>query len=442
MQNELEERNKKRKARKLKRRLMSLLAFILLLIYIPALWNWVFSVNYEIGVIKTATLELKVPLKGILIRKESLLKSPGDGVLIPKIQNGEKVAKGNEVASYIQSNMRDVVDNYRQTELDILKRVVAGFDGAIGQEREVWENAIEKQIEKLTSLSDIGDLSNAHSVRLAVDNVLEAKARYMLDNDQSLSNMKNERNELDRLRSSIAKTVKSIASSASGVVSYKCDGMEDVITPQNMDQITQEKIIAALETQKKTDKSLIPAEINVDKDQPFCKIIGNDEAWITFIVPEKEGKEIAVLFEKAKLKSGTLSYELELEGCSERIPIVVEKIGDLEKGFQSINAKMSKFIEKTIDLRGVKGSLVIKSVTGMRVPLRSLFNENSVDNTADIAVVEMNKAVFKRIQIIGKQDSYAVIESLNTSDIENNVNVFDIFLVNPKNIVEGQVIEK
>ncbi|NMA66349.1 MAG: hypothetical protein GX957_08950, partial [Clostridiaceae bacterium] len=76
------------------------------------------------------------------------------------------------------------------------------------------------------------------------------------------------------------------------------------------------------------------------------------------------------------------------------------------------------------------------------VPIRSLFNINSVDNTADIAVVEMDKAVFKRIRIIGQQDTYAIIENLDPTKEKDNVNVFDIYLVNPKNVTEGQVVEK
>ena len=74
--------------------------------------------------------------------------------------------------------------------------------------------------------------------------------------------------------------------------------------------------------------------------------------------------------------------------------------------------------------------------------LKSLFNINTVDNTADIAVVEMDKAVFKRVRIIGQQDTYAIIENLDPTKEKENVNVFDIYLINPKNIVEGQVVDK
>ena len=165
MTNELEERKRRRKKKRNRRRLLGLLGFILMLVYIPAIWKWLFSVNHEIGVVRTATLEVKAPLEGILIRNETTLKSPGTGIIIPTINNGERVAKSREVASFIQSNMRDVVENYRQMEIDILKRVVSEFDSASGTQRELWKAAIETQIKRLTDLSNSGDLSEAEDIR-------------------------------------------------------------------------------------------------------------------------------------------------------------------------------------------------------------------------------------------------------------------------------------
>lgn len=441
MTNELEERNRKRKARRTRKRLLSFLAFILLLIYIPALWNWVFSVNYEVGVIKTATLEIKVPLKGVMIRKETVLKSPGNGIIIPSIQYGDRVANGSEVAAYIQSDVREVVDNYRQMEIEILKRVVAEFDNAAGSERALWENAIETQINKLTELSNSNDMSDADSVRNAVDRVLEARARYMLDNGAS-SSLKNEKSELDRLRNSIEKSVSSIYASASGIVSYHCDGYEGTFTPENRNSISLEQIDQVLETQVTSDKFLTPAEISVAADDSFGKLVLNDEGWITFAIPEKQGKEVAVLYEKAELEGRQIKFDIELEGAIDRFPVILEQVAESSDGLVEITAKMNMLIEQTMDLRGVTGSLIMQSVTGMKVPLRSLFNVNPVDDTADIAIVEMNKAKFLRIQIIGRQDAYAIIENLDPTDTERSVKAFDIYLVNPKNVVEGQVIEK
>ncbi len=442
MINELEEKSRKRKIKRRRRRLFSLLGFVLLLIYIPAIWKWVFSANHEISVIRTATLEMKTPIEGLLIRKELLLQSPGTGVLFPAVQNGERVGKGNEIASYIQSSMREVVESYRQSEIDILKRVVAEFDSSSGTNREIWESTIESQITMLTEISNTGDLSDAQEIRLSLDRILESRARSMLEGNSAQDSLKNEKKELERLRSNVAKSVINVYSPESGVVFYKCDGFEEKYSYENRYNITVEDISKTLLESSSLEKTLTPAEINVIENEAFGKLISNDEACITFSVPEKQAKEITVSFEKAKMNNKELSLEIEIEGIKERIPVTLEKIREANQGVQLITAKMTKMIEKTMDYRGIKGNLVISSVTGMKVPIRSLFNLNTIDDTADIAIVQMDKAKFVRVKIIARQDSNAIIENIDTTDTENSINIFDVFLVNPKNVVEGQVIER
>ncbi len=442
MINELEEKSKKRKIKRTRRRLFSLLGFVLLLIYIPAIWKWVFSVNHEINVIRTATIEMKAPIEGLFIRKELLLKSPGTGVLFPTIQNGERVAKGNEVASYIKSSLREVVESYRQSEIDILKRVVVELDNYSGTDREIWESALETQIARFSEIANKGDLSDAKDIRMSIDRVLEARARSMLESNSASDNLKNEKLELERLRNNVKKSVNSIYSTQSGVVLYNCDGLEETYSYELRNSITKEDISKVLLENSSLEKTLTPSEINVVENEAFGKLIENDEAWIVFSIPEKQGKDITIMFEKAKLDNKEIIMDIELDGIQERIPAALEKVGEENAGVQIITARMSRMIEKTMDFRGFKGNLIINSVTGMKVPLRSLINLNTVDDTADIAIVEMDKAKFVRVKIIARQDSNAIIENIDTTDTENSVNIFDVFLVNPKNVVEGQVIER
>ena len=88
---------------------------------------------------------------------------PGTGIIIPTVQNGERVAKASEVASYIQSNMKDVVEateKWRQ----ILRQVVS-YLGDLTGVQEKCDSAIETQVDRLTEASNSGDLSDAEDIR-------------------------------------------------------------------------------------------------------------------------------------------------------------------------------------------------------------------------------------------------------------------------------------
>ena len=85
------ERGKLGKKKRRRRRLFSLLVLALVIVYMPALWNWLFSSNSDIAVIRNDTLEVTTPLKGVLVRKEQLLISPGSGFLVPTVPYGERL---------------------------------------------------------------------------------------------------------------------------------------------------------------------------------------------------------------------------------------------------------------------------------------------------------------------------------------------------------------
>ena len=49
--------------------------------------------------------------------------------------------------------------------------------------------------------------------------------------------------------------------------------------------------------------------------------------------------------------------------------------------------------------------------------------------------------LLKRVQIIAEQDIFVIIDKLPDSKETDPVRVFDIYVVNPLNIEEGQVID-
>lgn len=436
------ERNKLRKLKRNRRRLFSLLVFILMLIYLPALWNWLFSSNVEIGVIKTATLEIKAPLKGVFIRKEQLLASPGNGICIPTVQYGDKVAVGEELASFINSDMHTVVENYRQMRIEILKRVITQYENTTGPEREIWEDAIEKQISQLTDYTNSGNYSNVQSVRSSIDRVLDARANSMLENADSNSGLTKEKEELDRLKNNIDKSVTSIKAPSSGVVSYYCDGDESKWLPDTRDGVSVQVIDEAISKETTSEKWITPPEVELTEGKNFGKLVMNDEAWLVFYVSEDEGKLLSIQFDKLKLDNRALELEVEIKGLNKRLPVIIESVIQTTDEQYRVVARMNKYIEQTMDMRGVEGSLILKNETGMKVPLESLTGENTVDQTADIIIVDMNKATYRRVHIVAKQNSYAIIENLDDISEDKWVNVFDVYIVNPKNIEEGQAIDQ
>lgn len=436
------ERHRRIKRKKMRRRLFSLLVFILTLIYLPAVWNWLFSSRIEIGSVNTANLEIKAPIKGVFVRKERILESPGSGIVIPGAEYGEKMAVRQKIASFVSSDMKDLVANYNRMQVEILQRVISAYENAGRFERKTWEEAIEKQIEKLTDHINSGDYNGVDSVKESIDDVLTARARDMLEDASLGTQFTAEREELERLKNSIERAETAVISPESGVVSYYCAGDEDMWLPENRNSITVADVDRVSEKEYPVQRWITPGEIEVKPGQSFGKLVTNDEAWVAFYVPAKQFEQVHSRFQKAKMEGRALELEIEVTGLNRRLPVSIEGFGESGGEYGMVIAHMTSFIELTMDMRGFSGNLVLNSYSGMKVPHESLFNKNSVDGTADIIIVDMNKARYRRVRIIAEQDSYAIIDNIESAAKDEQVNVFDIYVINPKNIEEGQVIEQ
>jgi hypothetical protein len=434
------ERGKLGKKKRRRRRLFSLLVLALVIVYMPALWNWLFSSNSDIAVIRNDTLEVTTPLKGVLVRKEQLLISPGSGFLVPTVPYGEKVGANQEIAALISREMRDIVENYRQMEIELLKRVISEYETSAGSERKIWEEAIERQISKLADYANSGDLSDIGSVRNSMDRILEARARTILENLGSNSRLAREKEELERLKNSQAKSIQRVISPASGVVSYYCDGYESW-TPENRYSITVKEIDSVLAAETGPESWITPAEIEVKSQEHYAKLVTNDEAWLVFYVSKDMEEELTLLYEKHRMNEKQLELQVEIDRLGHRVPVVIEGFGQSDGERCVVIARMTEYIELTIDMRGVTGDLIIQSVTGMKVPYESLVNINPVDQTADIIVIDMSKARYRRVCILARQGYYAIIGNLPGVPEEELVNIFDLYIVDPRNIEEGQVID-
>ena len=177
---------------------------------------------------------------------------------------------------------------------------------------------------------------------------------------------------------------------------------------------------------------LIRAEeaFSVKKDQTFARLVSNEKSWFVCTADSKRAERI---------KAGN-SVSLKLEDVEQLIPGTVESVQPMGDN-TTVVVSFNRLVEKTVHLRQVQADLVVESIEGLKIPVRSLANRNTRDNTADVILVRLNRAVVKRIAVVAEQDTFAVIDTLEGSSETDPVSIFDIYVVNPKNIEEGQVIE-
>ena len=88
-----------------------------------------------------------------------------------------------------------------------------------------------------------------------------------------------------------------------------------------------------------------------------------------------------------------------------------------------------------------KLKLTLSGTSGMKVPLKCLTEWDAPEITARIAIVRSGIVQYVHVQVLAKDNEYAVISSHSLyDDTGTKVRLNDIYVVNYKSVYEGQVM--
>ena len=425
-------------------RLAGFLVIVVMALYIPAMWKWFFTPGVETGIIQEDTLEVKIAMTGVFVRQETLLRAPDTGSILPVARYGERVPSNGTVASFLSNGSEDAYRQYRNAETDILRRVAkaAAENGAAAGH--AFGTLTTQETAALALAANKGDMVAASSLRATIDRRLNEQIRSLAQGSSTAGYLEEEKQELQRLETRMNKSVITIRAAEPGIVCYRFDGYETVLSPAGIPNLTL-GAISMMPVEKVVETGwMTPEEIAVKLDEPYAKIVQNEASWLVFEVDGQTGKTILSRLESARLEDHTYAMEAEVEGVDGRLALQLQSVTLPQEPETRalVVGKLTRRVEQTMELRRVTGALVLQSLKGMKVPRKALLNINEVDGTADIMLARMNRASLRRVQVRGIQDSWAVIGNLEKSSATDRVSVYDLYLQNPDGIQDGQMLQK
>ena len=425
-------------------RLAGFLVVLVMALYIPAMWKWFFTKGVESGIIQEDVLELKVPVNGLFIRDEKLLTAPDSGTILPVARYGEKVPLGGEIASFLAGGSHDMYAQYDNAKQEVLRRVAAAAREAGNADMLALATAVDQASSGLPAASNAGDLATVAKIRDNVNRLLADQATSLVNSGKATGYLEEEKQELQKLKTRMGKALEPVRAEKPGIVCYRFDGFENVLTPELVPSLTAGSIALQPASKEMTTAWVTPDQIPVKASEPYAKLVQNDACWLAFTLDARNGKMLSTRFEAAKLAKEECRVELEVRGVDGRLDVRIDSVtlSADGKGEVLVVGRLNRRVEQTMELRKVAGSLVIQSLKGMKVPRKALFNLNNVDGTADIMLMKMNKASVRRIRVLGVQDSWAIIENLEQAQTGQKVSIFDLYLQNPDGLLDGQVLPR
>ena len=304
-------------------------------------------------IIENGKLTSEETVTGYIIREETVLKGENYKNGISEIKSeGEKVAKGEAVFRYYTSGE------------DELKKKIQELDIKIG---EAWEKdntlfssdvkILEEQIEnKLADLYHINDLQKVNEYKKDLNSYITKKAKIAGEKSPTGSYLKQLIEERSEYENQLNQGSEYLKTEHSGVVSYRVDGLEEVLVPSDFGYLSKKML---------EDLKLKTGQIISTSDES-AKIVNNFYCYIACVLKHDnvEEKELEV--------GDYLNLRL---NTSEELKGEIVYISKESEDEDLVVIKIDKYVENLINYRKISFDIIWWNETGLRVPNEAVKKE-------------------------------------------------------------------
>ena len=411
--------NKKRKVNKNKVniKLITLYIFIAIII-ICFIYNIIalFINPTDTFMIENGEISDSVETIGYLIRDEKLFQGENYKNGISQIKSeGQRVAKGDPIFRYYTNNENNLIQKIADLDLQI--------QDALEQSNNIYSSdiaSLDRQIEdRLDKISELNKISDITEYKKQINDALTKKAKLTGELSPAGSYIKELISQRSKLEEQLNSGSEYIEATVSGLVSYKVDGLEEILTPNSFEDITEE----SLEKLKIKTGQMIPSS------NESGKIVNNYNCYIATILKPEEAK-------KAELNK---NVQLILS-TGDEVKASIAYISEQESKNTLIVFKIVDCVEKLIPYRKIAFEIVWWNANGLRVP-----------NSSIVEREEKNYIIRKRvgytddilIKVLKKSENYSIVENYtslelkelgySTEEIRNmkSISLYDEILLNP-----------
>jgi len=334
------------------RKIIAILSVIAVLIYVISAVYMLIMHPTDTYIVKQGTLSQKDEEIGYIIRDEHVVKGEDyENGIYSIASEGQRVAKEESIFRYYSDSEKQIKTqisglNYKIQELLEQEKNVPSAD----------IKSIETQIEeKIQNINSITNYQEIVENKKNIDNLITKKINFIGDvtENQEIKTLIKERNSYEEQLKNGSEYQKA---EIAGVVSYRVDGLEEKLSPNNFGQIT-EKYLEELDL--KTGKI-------ISTSNESGKVIDNFKCYIAITMKSKNAMQ-AKVGDSVKLRiSNNEEYKAKIVHINE------------ESGKRTIIFEMNNMSETLINHRKIVVDVMWWDASGLKIPKQALIKENGL----------------------------------------------------------------
>ena len=352
---------------------------------------------------------------GYIIRKEQVVKGKKyKNGMNHIVSEGERAAKNQDIFRYYGDNEEKLQKQIEEVNIKIqeaLEKDKINFPSDIKN----LENKIE---EKLNGIKKVTDIQELLEIKKDISDLISKKAKISGELSAKGSYIKKLISKKEKYEKQLQNGSETIKASMSGVVSYRVDGLENILKPEDFNNITLESL---------ENLDLKTGKI-VSSSNESAKVIDNFGCYIATVVDSfvakdsKKGDNVKITLSSGNEVTGIIEYKKEQE---EDQTVIVFKIGTLT--------------EELIAYRKISCNITWWRYSGLKVPNVAIGeDENGQKYVLKKTVSGISKVLIK---VLKTNNKHSIINTYSTEDLKTlgidikesgSLDVFDSIMMYPE----------
>lgn len=395
---ENESKNKNRVIEELRKHKRVIIMFVLLcvIIYIFCIVAKLIKNPTDTFLVEQGQIYQEEIANGYIIRDEVVVKGENYKNGMSQIKTeGERVAKGEAIFRYYSNGEDNLIKKIEELDKKIDEAMDNENNKIVSSDTKVIENQI---LEKIESAYNESNLQKIKEYKKDINTYITKKAKITGELSPSGSYLK----KLIDQRSNYEKTLNSgaeyIKAPTSGVVSYRVDGYEELLTTKDFGNITKDFL---------ENLNLKTGQIIAATDERG-KIIDNYKCYIATVLTSEYAQKAQVGDSiKIRLPSGN------------EVSASIEYINAEDDGQYVIIFKITKCVEELINYRKISLNIIWWSYSGKKIPNSAINYEKKGDN--EVAYVIRTRAEYQDKILVKKlksNDKYTIVADYTSEELE------------------------
>ena len=411
----MKKNNKKKINKKAKKIIITALLTIITLYVLYTIYLLVKDPT-DICTVEEGTLIKEESVVGYIIRNETILKGQNyKNGMVQIIGEYEKTAKDETIFRYYSNNEEELVKKIDELDIQI--------QNSLENENNLFSSdikQIEKQIdEKVEKINQLYDTQKILEYKKEVNNLINKKAEIAGELSPSGSRIKKLIQQRSKYEQQLNSGAEYVKTPQSGIVSYKIDGLENVLTTQDFGTLNKDTL----------DKLNLKTGKMISSSEEAGKVIDNFECYIATIVKSEEALN-SDINKKVKIRLAN----------NEEIEATINHKCKQDDNSVLLVLKLDKLTQELVNYRKISFDIIWWSDSGPKVPNQAIVEDNGLKYVVRSRAGYLSKIL---VNVLRTNDKYSIVDNYSTDELKEmkysiseilsykKISIFDEILLNP-----------